>query len=786
GNVGLAREYLKTIEEDSRLLAGAYDHSYNIIFTRAVVTQNRILSEVEGVPTTFEFKGLTIDGTIFVSDYSNRDNWEEFRRDFHLLAGLNASFYEAEIFEEIAGLESISTVRGLQYAYARPDEYTVHIIDASNSGEIDGLDLSENTKANMRAEVALGKEIITPDKFVETGNWRGLFYISLAEDGTAQYAIGEQVLSNGGWTTSELLQYIYVDEDEKGRQGFLRQFEEESFYYEDSKSVKSDEVMCRITDAEYNAVTGGSDWSSTFGYPCNIGSVSFGEVDHAYIQASNAAHFYREGWYDYWTTTSRIKQKINSYIAEKKSLDSEDLNYLKSGNTYTFRFSPTLGTYVQSICEDKPILTFWFLKKCTTLGTVYYSPAGTDGNIYRTRGEILSKLDKDNQVIIKKIGFPVSDETLGGESELVRGVNNGRYQSFINGEVFGYDPYFIPLFSDRSPKVLNSVFYTYGLITEVHKLMGRTEGELGYPLNDARQGTDGDIYQTYEGKKEIKYDTTTRLVGVVNLKEYRCELYGHFDGNTSALSLIQISGFLEGLGSEISDDIEFSTRLAGQIGRGLIHLDETMIEFDRILSKTTNQDIWNKVKGAYGAAAVKMQEVKNEYDQATEPDGCDARIIYYHGKLIGVATAYIIPAEELFALAKARAIARPKLVSDFLEEAGGTMGKFGKEMRFVNTVDRNQWRYIKTILDSNEKGRKAEELMQRMLGGEKTPFLSGDRIVDLWVENKKFANEIKTQARNVSYTGLTKDQINADIRLMNSADEFHPMWHFLRILPLAL
>ncbi len=79
--------------------------------------------------------------------------------------------------------------------------YDLCIITAANESIIDTLNLSDNTKTNMHAGIQAGDTIITPDRFVSSGNWNGMFYVSLATDGTGTYAIGEQTQQNGGWTT---------------------------------------------------------------------------------------------------------------------------------------------------------------------------------------------------------------------------------------------------------------------------------------------------------------------------------------------------------------------------------------------------------------------------------------------------------------------------------------------------------------------------------------------------------------------------------------------------------
>ena len=125
GNVGIARKYLEQIENDSTILEQSLDYTSQTHFARAVVTQNRILNEIDGMPTTFDFKGLSIDASAHVNDYSNRGDYKNHIKDFRLVWGQQASYLEGQIFTDITGLNAISTVKGLQYAYGKPADYQI-------------------------------------------------------------------------------------------------------------------------------------------------------------------------------------------------------------------------------------------------------------------------------------------------------------------------------------------------------------------------------------------------------------------------------------------------------------------------------------------------------------------------------------------------------------------------------------------------------------------------------------------------------------------------------------
>ena len=87
GNAMLAREYLKRVGQSSDVLANGLDYEYNLQFGRAVITQNRVLNEVDGTPTTFDFQGLTLDATAYITDQSRSGNYKNHQKDFRLLWG---------------------------------------------------------------------------------------------------------------------------------------------------------------------------------------------------------------------------------------------------------------------------------------------------------------------------------------------------------------------------------------------------------------------------------------------------------------------------------------------------------------------------------------------------------------------------------------------------------------------------------------------------------------------------------------------------------------------------
>lgn len=489
GNSALASKYLQHLEETGDTLQKALDYRRNTIFTRAVVTQNRILSSVDGTPTTFDFKGLTIDASSYINDWSDRGIFNNHRKDFRLLWGLDASYYEGQIFDDITGLKGISTVKGLQYAYAHPGDYVVHNITKTNENIIDTLSFTANTKQNMHTDVQAGNTVITPDKAIADGAWAGILYVSLSSDGTGTYAIGEQSQMNGGWTNDALVAGWFNDYVENIYWTKLyvdKNGEKKIYSYQDlPKSV--DSVSCNLLESAFNSAISDPNWKNEYGVPCAKEERQFGLVSHTYLLASNAAKFFSPNKYNYWVkrtdALNLIKSKVNIDKSEK------------------FIFNPIAGTYAYRGSV-----------------AVYYQPiqpinGGESGKAWKVEGKVLSKLmdphyDKSQSYIcqsgneycgkyswvLNKIGYPLGSENFAAKS--LSGTN-GYYQDFIGGQIYVEtdwldDAYYVPA---EIAQTFNSSNYS------ANGQLG-TGGQFGFPLNDPIKNGNT-LYQDFENGYRI-------------------------------------------------------------------------------------------------------------------------------------------------------------------------------------------------------------------------------------------------------------------------------------------
>lgn len=511
GNTGLAWKYIREVEEDSRLLAEALDYEYNLEFFRAVVTQNRVLAEVGGVPTTFDFEGLTIDASSYINDYSNRGNFREHQEDFRLLWGEQASYYEGQLFTDVAGLEGISTVKGLQYAYANPGTYTVHTIDSGNESVIDTLALSANTKANMHADVQAGNMIITPDKPVVRENFDGSLYISLDPGGTGTYAIGEQV-ANGGWSVDgmDIDTYCFDTTGDGVNDMCYRNYNvvknNRIYMHEDKESGMLD---CNIAQTDFdNIILYDPNWRNTYGFPCHVPEVPAlqtypleyygGSERLTYTISTNATRFERIGTenYDYWHKFSEVYELLDDFIQD---------NGL-SGDT-KFKFLPSIGTYITEVSDDT---------------AVFYRPnkvGAIKGEVYMLSGEIFKKASGNEYEIMGELGYPIDIEK---EADTSIAESEGKYQSFIGGNIYLNESQL----SDEHYITLRVTYYVTGKILEFFNDSNNchsnptscgTGGFFGFPTSDPRMN--GNIIEQEFEEALLRYDTQTNQVTEIEQSE---------------------------------------------------------------------------------------------------------------------------------------------------------------------------------------------------------------------------------------------------------------------------
>jgi len=483
GNSAIAREYIKTIQGKANLVEKSLDYNYNTKFSRAVVTENRVLNTVDGVPTTFDFSGLTVDATTYVEDYSRRGNYKNHQKDFRLLYGLEASYQEGQIFTTLTGLSGIATVQGLQYAYANPGEYTVYTIDAENEQVIDTLTLTENTKTLMHVAVQNGNTILTPNRMVEDGSWRGILFVSLDLDWTAMYAIGEQV-QNGGFT-KDGYQIINVNIGGEQINQFVNYGDTNNFVYSDGNANTKDKI-CRINSGVFLDIMNNYNWQEQYGLPCMVENLQFGTHDHKFVLTMNAGYFKSNSdGYEYWKREPVIRLDFQNAINDR-IINVSDLKLY-------------WGTYVTEYKLDN-----------FSDAIAVYNPQRQA--VYKISGGMAKKYTSGENIIGEYVpgllGFPTGSASTASKYGFGLSGSSGLYQQFSNGTMY-------------YKQGINGAFYTAyivpGKLNEMHNNDGGTES-VGFPEVDPQLTLDGTkVFQQFENGNKYTVDINNLLpVSTVN------------------------------------------------------------------------------------------------------------------------------------------------------------------------------------------------------------------------------------------------------------------------------
>lgn len=139
-----------------------------------------------------------------VSNGNDNDN----EKTYMLQAGIFASAMEHGVLEQITGVESVSTIKILEYA--TENNIPIHAISKENiSSEISTINISEQVKQEISSSVNSGKIVIIPEREIEINQWSGTGYMVLDPD---TFACGYMIsggLAGGAMTAGQVIgEYI--------------------------------------------------------------------------------------------------------------------------------------------------------------------------------------------------------------------------------------------------------------------------------------------------------------------------------------------------------------------------------------------------------------------------------------------------------------------------------------------------------------------------------------------------------------------------------------------------
>jgi len=197
----IALEYFNQLNGTSNSIEGIMHIQNTRMPSIALVSADATYNYIFDMPFSPPImRGLGIDAIRVASSPFSIDGDMNQRKEFIKQRGLNSSYLEHKILENLLGEESISAVKALQIA--AKNGIPIYTVNQSNINSIlPTLTISDNDKADIRNAVNAGKEVIVSRDNVTLQEWTGVGYIVRDPNtGSGSYMISNSV--GGGGTVS--------------------------------------------------------------------------------------------------------------------------------------------------------------------------------------------------------------------------------------------------------------------------------------------------------------------------------------------------------------------------------------------------------------------------------------------------------------------------------------------------------------------------------------------------------------------------------------------------------
>jgi len=174
--------------------------SSNIVYLRfpaeCMVSLGFETTSILGVPTSIASVGMNIDVDRDIISPFSKIGIEDSRVNFMLQKGIYSSSLEHFIFEQFLGLDSISAVKFMEIASEQ--EIPIYILDVENRERIDELQISSNTRSNIKDLINANYIIIVPEREITYFDYTGTGYIAVdTSTGAAGYMISGGIAGGG-------------------------------------------------------------------------------------------------------------------------------------------------------------------------------------------------------------------------------------------------------------------------------------------------------------------------------------------------------------------------------------------------------------------------------------------------------------------------------------------------------------------------------------------------------------------------------------------------------------
>ena len=200
----IGKMYFSQLDTYNEVVAGVHNVTSTRSLSVGIIGFKANPTYSFGIPSEIKEGGIFLDIGHDVHCVVSNDNINESEKKFMLEAGMYASAMEHGILEQVTGVESVSTIKALQYA--QQNNVPIHYITKDNiDSEIMQLTFSDQLISDIRSSVNSGKVIIIPEHEIAIHQWTGVGYMVLDPD---TFACGYMIsggMAGGAMTWYEVI-----------------------------------------------------------------------------------------------------------------------------------------------------------------------------------------------------------------------------------------------------------------------------------------------------------------------------------------------------------------------------------------------------------------------------------------------------------------------------------------------------------------------------------------------------------------------------------------------------
>lgn len=199
--------YFAQVDIADTIAADMYDVSVTRSLSEGITGYEVKTSSLYGRITSLSAGSLYIDVDTDSHVVVSLEGDTNISKEYMMNTGIISSMYESIVWEELTGVESVSTIAILQEA--AKEGINLLVIGKPNLTEsLEKLDVDTATRQGVISAVNSGKLVTIPEQSVTIGNWTGIGYIVMnVETGAGAYMISGGL--NGG-SLPETVDDVYL------------------------------------------------------------------------------------------------------------------------------------------------------------------------------------------------------------------------------------------------------------------------------------------------------------------------------------------------------------------------------------------------------------------------------------------------------------------------------------------------------------------------------------------------------------------------------------------------